>query len=500
MATGINAGAKVYQLPKELWVYVGSFLTTRELVRATLVCRRWQHALVGAPDLWTDLSIDLTRLPRSWIYSCSTLLGRSGARPLRLSLRCDHRLLDDPTIAFNAQQSIRDMLPLIAIQFPRLESLSLVIPHLDDDWSELLNNAAPGLVEFNITVTLGSQSSALSPSIFRGNAPYLQHVQVDNIRFGRDAIDAFSRVTDLVYHGNLDESDHLYISGHMPHLQRLTVMGTACTKFANKAAQQVELRVVHHDQSYRAVDAFPRAMWLCISCIDPACATDNAVRQVLNYLAGRVVRRVEIRWTTTCGFTPQLGPAWRDTTRLSVLAEDQPVLTDISLSSLKQALEAVDLAPFMRDVQSLIIPVELADTFARVESLHLAELTLLLPDLNDFTRPLHPLSSLDQALLVTSLPGPQLLTVLRLAIVDQEQPTRDIYAPVPAWWLTDLAKRGHRTQHLVLSGAFLVEPGLEKAKAWFPSVEYERQFWYETHHPLMRPWLWTFEQESSLSL
>lgn len=484
VARDLNVRSPANKLPDEILSRIASFLSLRQRLHALRVCRKWHNLLLRHTKLWSSLSIQLHRHRVQWLPTLSMLLDRSGSHPLSLHLRC----LPDPSPQSAAQQqeqlfALQRALLLVQKHMPRMRSLFLTA-HGVSMWLPLLAQRAPLLEEFCILDT-GAGGPPLPADLFDGFAPRLRRLQVDNVDLPDQDTPALRRVTDLVLHDSLSQRDMLFISAHMPRLRRATLLGSFVHKFATRAPQEVALRVLQHDTAHRAIYAFPAATTLCISCagVSDQSLTDSAFHKILDYQVSAVVRTAELRWTKVRGSVPELGSGKTGEVRLSLLLNDSPALVDVELAALLATLEAADIAPIMREVCRLTIPIELCAVFASVEMPQLTELTILV--CNQKSQPINKPS------LPPQLPGGTGLHTLRLACVDYRNPNRQLESQcaLPAAWLADClnADSGMQPQRVILNGVDLIGNELDTLLPNGPIVE--QRHWCVTHTPDVKEWL-----------
>jgi hypothetical protein len=87
--------ASAFPLPLELFIQVGSYLSTDDLINATHVSQSWRKTLIGTPLLWAELDgVDLTK--SSALGRAETLLARAngGLTKLHVGLPNDKEKIE----------------------------------------------------------------------------------------------------------------------------------------------------------------------------------------------------------------------------------------------------------------------------------------------------------------------------------------------------------------------------------------------------------------------
>ncbi|EJD43805.1 hypothetical protein AURDEDRAFT_185381 [Auricularia subglabra TFB-10046 SS5] len=364
-----NERCKVNQLPTELFLSVGSFLSPRDLCKAAVICRSWRATLLGTPQLWTRICLDLrTEGPSAWLLAeplFRTLFSRSQQLPVNIELRC-----------FDVSRSVHEGIAgIIVDEMPRVQSLLLVFPGL---WSTTkIYFVHPLRYWFD-----AESNQHLPTDLFHCAAPRL--VRLSLIEIIPDNFLPLPSVTVLVYDPALIEDEDLeVIERCFPALRSLTLVATKSSirTPAPRCMQPLALRLPNLYNISDFISAFPNATTMCLSY-----SPDESPCHDIPTLLASITQLTSMAISETHDDSPVV----------SVELNGITVAVDLSIG---QALVAVDtLSDRFHGLRSISAPAILWDSISR-----------------------HALPPLDQVRLYLRVPDP----------FDKQRRARRLVSPIP---------------------------------------------------------------------
>ncbi|KZV97984.1 hypothetical protein EXIGLDRAFT_763855 [Exidia glandulosa HHB12029] len=289
-------------LPLELFCRILDLLPTRDLVRASLVCRRWRAIALNTPTLWTHVAIivDYKRKREDlWAPALDVLLSRSCGLPLSLFLW----VIDtaEPGTIPAAESAVA---MLIKMHLHRIRSLYLMIPGSEPHsywyWDDVLRSPAPALERFSLA-SLEDNVTYLGESFLGCCSPRLHELHLE----GNEIYDEFPVLESVKKLNYLTiscvDAELAAIAACMPNLQDLILPNWACwgveeqyepATGAARFDQELDLRISTGLPKTLAESYFTRPKSICYA------STESFEEVLLPIFECGDISSLDIRWTT----------------------------------------------------------------------------------------------------------------------------------------------------------------------------------------------------------